>query len=74
MALLRSPRRRDISIPALRVVAGLVAQIVLGGIVVLTKLNPYPVAFHFVLTLAVLAIAISSTTVPECPTRLLQRT
>ncbi|MGO9197481.1 MAG: COX15/CtaA family protein [Acidimicrobiales bacterium] len=58
MALLRSPRRRDISIPALRVVAGLVAQIVLGGIVVLTKLNPYLVAFHFVLTLAVLAIAI----------------
>jgi cytochrome c oxidase assembly protein subunit 15 len=35
-----------------------VAQIVLGGLVVLFKLNPYLVALHFVLTIAILADAI----------------
>ncbi|MHB1988808.1 MAG: COX15/CtaA family protein [Acidimicrobiales bacterium] len=58
MALLRSPRRRDISWPAVGLLGGLIAQIVLGGLVVLFKLNPYLVAVHFLLTLAVLADAI----------------
>jgi cytochrome c oxidase assembly protein subunit 15 len=58
LALARSPRRRDIGWPAFGLVVGLFAQIVLGGLVVLFKLNPYLVAIHFVLTLAVLGDAV----------------
>jgi len=57
-ATVRTPRRRDLVLLSGGLVAGLLAQIVLGGIVVLTKLNPYLVAIHFVLTLVVLAVAI----------------
>lgn len=59
MAFLRSPFRRDITVPAIGLVVGLVAQSVLGGLVVLFKLNPYLVGLHFLLTLAVLAVAIA---------------
>jgi heme a synthase len=52
------PRRRDLVGLGGALVAGLIAQIILGGIVVLTKLNPYLVALHFVLTLAVLGVAL----------------
>ena len=38
--------------------AGVGAQIVLGGLVVLFKLNPYLVACHFLLTIVVLADAV----------------
>ncbi len=58
-ALRRSPRRRDLVLLGTGVLAGLAAQVVLGGLVVLFKLNPYLVALHFVLTLAVLAVAIA---------------
>lgn len=57
-ALARTPRRRDLVSLSAGLVAGLAAQVVLGGIVVLTKLNPYLVALHFVLTLVVLAVAL----------------
>ncbi len=57
-ALLRSPRRRDLLWLSGGLVGGVAGQIVLGGIVVLTKLNPYLVACHFVLTIVVLADAI----------------
>lgn len=56
-AAFRSPRRRDITLPALGLVVGLVAQVVLGGLVVLFKLNPYLVAVHFLLTLLILVDA-----------------
>ena len=59
VALFRSPRRQDITWPAAGLVVGLVAQIILGGLVVLFKLNPYLVALHFVLTIVVLADAIA---------------
>jgi heme a synthase len=52
------PRRRDLIGLGGALVAGLIAQIILGGLVVLTKLNPYLVALHFVLTLVVLAAAL----------------
>ncbi|MGB9111488.1 MAG: COX15/CtaA family protein [Acidimicrobiales bacterium] len=52
------PRRRDLVGLGGALIAGLIAQIILGGIVVLTKLNPYLVALHFVLTLVVLAAAL----------------
>jgi cytochrome c oxidase assembly protein subunit 15 len=57
-ALLQTARRRDLTQLAALVVAGLFAQVVLGGLVVLFKLNPYLVALHFALTLAVLGVAI----------------
>jgi heme a synthase len=56
MALL--PKRRDIRWLSSGLLLGLVAQIVLGGLVVLFKLNPYLVALHFFLTLVVLGDAI----------------
>lgn len=58
-ALARSPRRRDLIGLSALVFAGLIAQVVLGGLVVLFKLNPYLVALHFLLTLAVLLAAIA---------------
>ena len=42
----RSPRRRDLIWLSGGLVAGVVAQAVLGGIVVYTKLNPYLVMVH----------------------------
>jgi len=57
-ALAMRPRRRDAVWLSAGLVAGIVGQIVIGGIVVLTKLNPYWVSLHFVLTLAVLGDAI----------------
>ena len=57
-ALRLTVARRDLVALSGGILAGLVAQIVLGGLVVLFKLNPYLVALHFVLTLAVLGVAI----------------
>ncbi len=57
-SLATRPRRRDAVILSSGLVAGILGQIVIGGIVVLTKLDPYWVAVHFLLTLAVLADAI----------------
>jgi cytochrome c oxidase assembly protein subunit 15 len=57
-ALSLQPKRKEIRGLAFGIILGLVAQIVLGGLVVLFKLNPYLVAVHFLLTLVVLAIAI----------------
>jgi cytochrome c oxidase assembly protein subunit 15 len=58
VALARSPQRRDLCWLGGGLVAGVVAQIILGGIVVLFKLNPYLVACHFLLTIVVLANAV----------------
>lgn len=55
---LPKPRRRDLLLLASGILAGLAAQVVLGGLVVLFKLNPYLVALHFVLTLVVLGVAL----------------
>ncbi len=58
VAFAREPRRRDLCWLAGGLVAGIAAQIVLGGVVVLTKLNPYLVSLHFLLTIVILADAI----------------
>jgi len=55
---LRTPPRRDLTLLGAGLVAGIVAQIVLGGLVVLFKLNPYLVAVHFLLTIVILADAL----------------
>ena len=51
-------RRRDLVWLASAMPAGIVAQAVIGGIVVLTKLAPFWVSLHFIATLPVLAAAV----------------
>ena len=51
--------RRDLWRLAVIVVLGIVAQAVVGGIVVRTHLNPIPVALHFLASAAVLAAAVA---------------
>ena len=57
-AYLRTPKRRDLIVLSWMLVLGVVADAVLGGIVVYTKLNPYLVASHMWLSLAMLVLAI----------------
>src|ERR1700723_954763 len=57
-AIFRRPRRRDLIYLSGGLVVGILAQAVLGGIVVLTKLNPYWVMLHLVATLVLLANAV----------------
>jgi cytochrome c oxidase assembly protein subunit 15 len=57
-AIFRRPRRRDLIYLSGGLVVGILAQAVLGGIVVYTKLNPYLVMVHLVATMALLANAV----------------
>jgi heme a synthase len=54
----RSPRRRDLVWLSGGLVAGVIGQAVLGGIVVYTKLNPYVVMVHFLATMLLLVVAV----------------
>jgi cytochrome c oxidase assembly protein subunit 15 len=54
----RVPRRRDLTLLSWGLVAGVVGQIVLGGITVLVKLAPQVVMAHFLLSIALLADAV----------------
>jgi len=54
-ALTPRVRRSDVVWLSSGLLGGIAGQIVIGGIVVLTKLNPYWVSLHFLLTLAVVA-------------------
>ncbi len=51
-------RRRDLVWLSAALSAGVIAQAVAGGIVVLTRLNPAMVAVHFLLSSAILAAAV----------------
>jgi heme a synthase len=53
------PRRRPLVLLALSQVAGIMAQALLGGLSVLTHLNPYVVACHFLLSIVLVALAIA---------------
>ncbi len=53
-ALVREPRRRDLTLLSFGLVAGVVGQIVLGGLTVLAKLAPPFVMAHFLLSMAIL--------------------
>ncbi len=57
-SVFRSPRRRDLVWLSGGLVVGVVAQAVLGGIVVYTKLNPYVVMVHFFATMVLLVDAV----------------
>lgn len=58
-AWLRVPRRRDLVGLAAGLVAGVVAQAVLGGITVLAKLAPGWVMAHFLVSMAVIAVGVA---------------
>ena len=57
-SVFRRPRRRDLVWLSGGLVAGVLAQAVLGGIVVYTKLNPYLVMVHFYATMLLLVDAV----------------
>jgi cytochrome c oxidase assembly protein subunit 15 len=57
-AWVRRPRRRDLVWLSMALVAGIPAQGVVGAIVVWTDLNPFAVQLHFVLSMALVAIAV----------------
>jgi cytochrome c oxidase assembly protein subunit 15 len=56
-ALLHSPRRRSLVMLATAVLLGIPAQAVIGGVAVLTDLNPWVVGLHFLASIAVIAAA-----------------
>ena len=53
-SLWRRPRRRDLTLWSWGLVAGVLAQIVLGGLVVIFELSPWLVIGHFVLSMVLL--------------------
>lgn len=57
-SLWRVPRRRDLTQLSLGLVAGVIGQVVLGGIVVLTELHPAANQGHFVLSMILVANAV----------------
>ena len=58
-SLARTPRRRDLTWLSLGLVGGVLGQIVLGGITVLTHLHPAAVQSHFLLSLAIVVCAVT---------------
>jgi cytochrome c oxidase assembly protein subunit 15 len=52
------PKRRDLVLLAWSLVAGVVAQVIIGGIVVLTGLNPYANMAHFLVSLVLIGSAL----------------
>jgi cytochrome c oxidase assembly protein subunit 15 len=57
-SLLRAPRRRDLTRWSLSLVGGVVAQIVIGGLVVKSGLSYSVVALHFLVSMALVAAAV----------------
>ena len=57
-SMARNPRRSDLVRLSWGLVAGVVAQIVLGGIVVLSHLNPWLVLGHFALSMVLVGNAV----------------
>lgn len=57
-SLARVPRRRDLTWLSAGLVAGVVGQVVLGGITVLVDLHPAAVQGHFVLSMVLIANAV----------------
>lgn len=51
-------RRRDLRLAALGLALGIPAQAVIGGITVLTHLNPWIVSFHLLCSLAMIGLAV----------------
>ena len=58
-SLWRTPRRRDLTWLSLGLVAGVLGQIVLGGITVLVDLHPVAVQSHLLLSMVLVATAVT---------------
>lgn len=58
-ALIRRPRRRDLTWLALSLVAGVIGQALVGAVVVWTHLHPAAVQQHFLLSMVILAAALT---------------
>ena len=58
-SLWRTPRRRDLTLLSLGLVAGVLGQIVLGGITVLVDLHPVAVQSHLLLSMVLVATAVT---------------
>lgn len=52
------PKRKDLIILAWLLVAGVLMQVVIGGIVVLTGLNPFANMAHFLVSMVLIAVAL----------------
>ena len=59
LALIIKSKRRDLTLLGLSQIAGIFGQGILGGITVLTHLNPISVASHFLLSILLVAAAYS---------------
>jgi heme a synthase len=57
-SMFRSPRRRDLTRLSWGLVAGVIGQVVLGGITVLVDLHPLAVQSHFLLSMVLIANAV----------------
>ncbi len=57
-SVIRRPRRRDLTWLSLGLVAGVIGQVVLGGITVLVDLHPLAVQGHFLLSMVLIANAV----------------
>jgi cytochrome c oxidase assembly protein subunit 15 len=57
VALLEKPRRRSLVLLSRAVCLGIPGQGVIGGITVLTDLNPWVVGLHFLLSMALIALS-----------------
>lgn len=70
-ALIRQPRRRDLTVLSFGLVAGVIGQIVLGGLTVIFELQPQFVMAHFLLSMVLVAnatVLVRRTWVPDEPT------
>lgn len=56
-AHLRRPRRRDLVLLSWGLVAGVAAQVIIGGVVVLTGLNPWANMAHFIVSMILVGCA-----------------
>ena len=57
-SLWRDPRRRDLTLLSLGLVAGVVGQVVLGGVTVLVDLHPVAVQGHLLLSMVLVGMAV----------------
>ncbi len=58
MSLLLKPQIRNLTLLSWGLVAGVLAQIVIGGVVVLTGLNPYSNMLHFLVSIVLITNAV----------------
>jgi cytochrome c oxidase assembly protein subunit 15 len=73
LALRQRPRRRRVVRLSVLAGLGIPAQAVVGGLTVLSELNPWVVGLHFLASIAVIAFTYAfwrATTEPDTPTRL----